>query len=177
MQSIIFGGGCFWCIEAVFRRLKGVVKVESGYAGGKLENPTYEDVSEGKSGHAEVIKIDFNEEEIKLKKLLEVFFTTHDPTTKDRQGNDIGKQYRSVILCYDDEQMEEVEKFVREIQAEFNRPIVTEVGMTGKFYPAEKYHREYYEKNRENSYCTIVIDPKIRKLKEKFSKDLKQGID
>jgi methionine-S-sulfoxide reductase len=174
MQSIILGGGCFWCTEAVFRRLRGVNKVTPGYAGGTVEEPDYESVSTGASGHAEVIRVEYDEKVIKLRKILEVFFTTHDPTTLNRQGYDIGKEYRSIILCADKKQEREVKEFIKEIQPEIDRPIVTEVRVENRFFSSEEYHQDYYEKNKGNSYCTLVIDPKIKKLKEKFSKELKR---
>ena len=148
LQSIVFGGGCFWCSEAIFRRLKGVVKVTSGYAGGSAANPTYEEVCSGRTGHAEVVKIEYDQSVAKLETLLELFFAMHDPTSKDRQGNDTGSQYRSVILYSSPAQKKEAEAFMKKISGEYDKPIVTELQKLAAFYPAEEYHKDYYEKNR-----------------------------
>lgn len=166
--SIVFGGGCFWCAEAIFRRLPGVVKVTSGYAGGKTANPTYEEVCTGKTGHAEVVKIEYAPAIAKLSTLLELFFAMHDPTTKDRQGNDTGTQYRSIILYSSAEQKKEAEGCMKKIAGGYSKPIVTEVKKLGTFYPAEEYHRDYYENNKYQPYCALVISPKLHKLKEEF---------
>ena len=168
LQSIVFGGGCFWCSEAIFRRLKGVVKVTSGYAGGSAANPTYEEVCSGRTGHAEVVKIEYDQSVAKLETLLELFFAMHDPTSKDRQGNDTGSQYRSVILYSSPAQKKEAEAFMKKISGEYDKPIVTELQKLAAFYPAEEYHKDYYEKNRYQPYCALVISPKLHKLKEKF---------
>lgn len=174
LESIVLGGGCFWCLEAVYRRIKGVEEVISGYAGGDESNdePTYENVCSGKTGHAEVVKILFNQDVIKLEDLLHIFFSIHDPTTLNRQGNDIGTQYRSMILYENSEQHDRAEKVLREI-AEMNiygeKMIVTELKKLEKFYPAEEYHQQYFAKNPEAAYCQIMISPKVAKLREKFA--------
>ena len=174
-QTIIFGGGCFWCTEAVFQMLKGVISVEPGYAGGDLENPTYEKVSIGGTGHAEVIKIEYHPEIIPLQTLLTVFFATHDPTTPNRQGSDMGEQYRSIILYKNDSQKSIAEKFIRGLNNSNGRGanIVTEVKKLEKFYPSEDYHKNYYENNKMQSYCQVVINPKLKKVQEKFKELLK----
>jgi peptide-methionine (S)-S-oxide reductase len=175
LKTAVFGGGCFWCVEAVFKRLKGVEEVVSGYAGGDMEKPSYEDVSSGKTGHAEVIKFSFDPEVIKYESLLDVFFASHDPTTLNRQGNDTGTQYRSAIYYSDVDQKAMAEKYIHELDAEgtFGAPIVTEIKELGKFYPAEDYHQNFYDNNRQYPYCTFVIDPKITKLRQKFAHLLK----
>lgn len=187
-ESIVFGGGCFWCTEAVFKMLKGVISVEPGYAGGDKgaegpepvegrRSPTYEEVSTGKTGHAEVIKIEYEKDIIPLETLLTVFFASHDPTTKDRQGNDVGTQYRSVILCDNQEQIRICEKFIKELNdsSQMGSPIITEVKMLDTFYPAEDYHKNYYENNKNQPYCQVVINPKLKKVQQKFAKLLKDG--
>lgn len=174
-ETIIFGGGCFWCTEAVFQMLRGVDWVTSGYIGGQTENPTYEDVSTGTTGHVEAIKVVFNPSIIKLDELLAVFFTTHDPTTKDRQGNDLGTQYRSAIFFNTPVQKETIDNFINKLAADkvFPSPIVTEVLQASVFYPAEAAHKNYYLNNISQPYCQIVIDPKINKLRQKYSHLLK----
>lgn len=174
-ETIVFGGGCFWCTEAVFKMLKGVVSIEPGYTGGNTENPTYEEICSGKTGHAEVVKVDYNPEKIHLEKLLTVFFASHDPTTKNRQGNDVGTQYRSIILYETENQKEILEKFIEELNnsSEKGAPIVTELKKLDKFYPAEDYHKNYYENNKNQSYCQVVINPKLKKVQEKFGELLK----
>ncbi len=174
-ETIVFGGGCFWCTEAVFRMLKGVISVEPGYAGGTLPNPTYEQISNGDTGHAEVIKIEYDSEQIPLETLLTVFFASHDPTTKDRQGNDIGPQYRSIILCDNAEQIKISQKFIEKLNSssDMGAPIVTEVKILEKFYPAEDYHKNYYENNRNQAYCQVVINPKLAKVQKEFANLLK----
>lgn len=175
-EKIVFGGGCFWCMEAVFQRLKGVEKVTSGYAGGKLELPSYEEVSSGTTGHAEVIEVAFDPAVVTLDDLFAVFFSTHDPTSLDRQGNDVGPQYRSALYYVTPEQKAAAEAFIQHLTEEktFSKPIVTELRPLGMFYPAEKYHQNYYNNNKDsNPYCTFVIDPKIAKLRQKFSHLLK----
>ena len=175
LSAAIFGGGCFWCTEAVFKNLKGVISVLPGYSGGAVVNPTYEQVASGKTGHAEVVKIEHNPEEIKFTDLLNVFFATHDPTTLNQQGNDVGRQYRSVIFYASDEQRQEAERFVRELEAAktFADPILTELEPLDKFYPAEDCHQNYYARNLDKPYCRAVIDPKIAKLRQKFALLLK----
>lgn len=174
-ESIIFGGGCFWCTEAVFKMLKGAISVEPGYAGGSKAKPNYEEVFSGATGHAEVIKIEYNADSIPLETLLTVFFATHDPTTKDRQGNDAGTQYRSIILYENDSQKEVCKKFIADLNnsSKLGAPIVTDVGRRGTFYPAEDYHKNYYENNKNQSYCQAIINPKLKKVQEKFAQLLK----
>ncbi len=174
-EQAIFAGGCFWCTEAVFQNLKGVISVTPGYAGGPALNagsaPTYEQVSTGKTGHAEAIKIAFNPDEIKYPDLLNVFFATHDPTTLNQQGNDVGPQYRSAIFYTNDTERQEAEREVRELESSkiFKSPILTELLPLDKFYKAEDYHKNYYARNPDASYCRAVIDPKLAKLRQKFS--------
>ena len=169
MKTIVLGGGCFWCIEAVFQRVKGVDKVVSGYAGGDLKDPTYEN----HGSHAEVVHITYNDSEIDLKTILEIFFYVHDPTTVDRQGNDIGPQYRSIILCNDYLESEIAHSVIKGCKDLWENPIVTEVNLLDKFYPAEDYHQDYFNKNPGNGYCQVIINPKIAKFEQKFSEYLK----
>jgi peptide-methionine (S)-S-oxide reductase len=173
----IFGGGCFWCTEAVFDSLNGVISVMPGYAGGTSPNPTYESVCAGKTGHAEVIKIEFDPTRIAYKDLLTVFFATHDPTTANRQGNDVGTQYRSIILYANDVQKKEAEKFIETLNASDpgGKPVVTELKSLEKFYEAENYHRQYYKNNSYQPYCQVVISPKIAKLEKEFKNILKNS--
>lgn len=175
METATLAGGCFWCTEAIFRRLKGVISILPGYAGGSVESPTYEQVCAGTTGHAESIQIEFDPKIISFEKLLTVFFHLHDPTTKNRQGNDTGPQYRSVIFYHDDAQKQTAEKVIKEIETAKLYPgnIVTEVTPFTNFYPAENYHRDYYTKNSGEPYCQFVIDPKIQKLIKEYSTDLK----
>ena len=176
-EIIVLGGGCFWCTEAVFKMLKGAVLVEPGYAGGTLANPTYEDIGRGNTGHAEVVAIEYNSALVSLETLLTVFFASHDPTTKDRQGNDVGTQYRSIILYENNQQKEIAEKFIAGLNSssEKGTPIVTEVKKLERFYPAEDYHKNYYENNKNKAYCQVVINPKLKKVQEKFRSLLKHG--
>ncbi|MBX4187704.1 MAG: peptide-methionine (S)-S-oxide reductase MsrA [Candidatus Doudnabacteria bacterium] len=171
----IFGGGCFWCTEAVFQRLKGVEKVESGYAGGEMDKPSYEQVSSGSTGYAEVIKLEYDPLIIKYEDLLNVFFASHDPTTLNKQGKDIGTQYRSVVFYTDDEQRVAALRYIDQISSSgiFESPIVTEVKPIEKFYSAEDYHQNFYNTNQSYPYCTLVINPKLAKLREKFAHLLK----
>lgn len=175
-ETIVFGGGCFWCTEAVFQGLKGVISVVPGYAGGKTENPTYEEVCGGKTGHAETIKIDYVKDTVSLRDLLTVFFATHDPTTLNRQGNDVGAQYRSVILYTTDEQRKETGKFIKEIEASSPNggKVVTAVEPLKKFHEAETYHKNYYLSNPGNAYCAAVINPKLEKVQKEFANLLKK---
>ena len=168
LKTIILGGGCFWCTEAVFSSLKGIVSVMPGYAGGEVENPTYEQVCGGGTGHAEVVKLEYDEERINLEKILDMFFESHDPTSLNRQGGDIGTQYRSAIYFTDNSQKEIIENFIKEKQKEYSKPIVTEVKSLDKFYEAEEYHHEYFKKNPDKAYCQLVIAPKIKKVNQKF---------
>lgn len=170
-EVVAFGGGCFWCTEAVFLSLKGVSSVTPGYAGGDVENPTYEMVSRGNTGHAEVIQIEYDPDIIPFRKLLEVFFASHDPTTLNRQGNDIGSQYRSIILYTNEVQRGEAEKAVFDLtrMKEYGKPVVTEVVPLVKFYPAEEYHKRYYENHPDEGYSMAIIAPKVEKIREKFA--------
>lgn len=169
------GGGCFWCTEALFVELKGVDSVVSGYAGGVVPNPTYEAICTGITGHAEVIQVTFDPKKISYKELLEIFFTTHDPTTLNRQGADVGTQYRSVVYYHDETQNETAEEVIREFGTKevWADPIVTEISPLDVFYPAEEYHNDYYAQNGQQPYCQIVITPKIVKLRKEFKKKLK----
>jgi len=169
-QTAVFGGGCFWCTEAVFERLKGVSAVMPGYAGGKLKNPTYQQVCTEQTGHAEVIRIEFDPAQISFRDLLTVFFATHDPTTPNQQGNDVGTQYRSIILYANEDQKREAEAFIKELteSGEFKRPVVTELKPLEEFYEAEPYHREYFRRNTNQPYCQVVIMPKMGKLQQRF---------
>jgi peptide-methionine (S)-S-oxide reductase len=171
----VFGGGCFWCTEAVFDELRGVKSVVSGYAGGSTKNPTYEHVCGGGTGHAEVIKIDFDPTEIAFKDLLTVFFATHDPTTLNRQGNDVGTQYRSAIFYANEEQKREAEAFIKELNDSkaFGKPVVTTLEPLGEFYVAEDYHQKYYANNPYQPYCQYMIPPKLSKLHKQFGELLK----
>ncbi len=170
-EYIVLGGGCFWCIEAVFKELKGVKEVISGYAGGTTANPTYEEVCSGLTGHAEVIKVIFDSEIISLRQLMEIFFTIHDPTQLNRQGADIGSQYRSIILFTSEEQKEIVEEVIK--KEIWEKPIMTEVKQLDAFYEAETYHQDYYANNSNQPYCKIVISPKINKIRSTFVDKLK----
>lgn len=175
-QLATLAGGCFWCLEAVFEQLKGVKKVESGYSGGHVPNPSYEAVCTGTTGHAEVTQVTFDPEVISFHDLLSVFFAIHDPTTLDRQGGDVGTQYRSAIFYHDDQQRRVAEDAVRELEAEhvFDDSIVTKIEPLEAFYPAEEYHREYYKRNPNQPYCRAVIAPKVAKLRSKYLAKLKQ---
>jgi peptide-methionine (S)-S-oxide reductase len=169
-ETITLGGGCFWCIEAVFQELKGVEKVESGYSGGTVPNPAYEQVCTGRTGHAEVVQITFDPALISLAQILEVFFAVHDPTTPNRQGADVGPQYRSVIFYRSPEQRVAAEEAIRKLEAAklYPRPVVTQVEPFQAFYKAENYHQEYYRLHGEEPYCQLVISPKMKKFREHF---------
>lgn len=169
------GGGCFWCTEAVFQMIRGVEKVEPGYAGGSLPNPSYEQVSTGTTGHAEVAQITFNPEVISFREILEIFFGTHDPTQLNRQGADVGTQYRSVILYRNEEQKAMAEQVIREFEDDkvYDKPIVTKVEPLKAFYPAEEYHKDYFKKHPKQAYCQVVIAPKIAKLQKTYLSKLK----
>lgn len=175
LETVTLAGGCFWCMEAVFKRLKGVESVESGYSGGKSESPSYEQVSGGSTGHAEAIQIKFDPKIIRYEKILEVFWNLHDPTTLNRQGPDTGTQYRSVIFYHDEKQKEEALKSKKEIEESkaYKDPIVTQIVPFKNFYKAENYHQNFYENNPEYAYCQIVIDPKIKKLMREFKNEVK----
>lgn len=176
LEKVAFGGGCFWCIEAVFLELKGVIGVTPGYAGGKTENPTYEEVSSGKTGHAEVILIEYDSGNISFKTLLDVFFTSHDPTTVNRQGNDYGDQYRSTILHGNEDQKKEAEEGIKKLTdaKKFQNPIVTQIVPLKKFYPAEEYHKNYYAKHPEAGYSSVVIAPKVEKIRKEHPELLRE---
>lgn len=169
-------GGCFWCLDAIFRELKGVKKVVCGYAGGRTENPTYGDVCTGTTGHAETVQVTFDPEAISYKSILLVFFTMHDPTTPGRQGSDVGSQYRSIAFYHDEQQRKTIEEVEREIADArvWDRPIVTEILPFGKFYSAEDYHQDYFRKNPLQPYCMIAIRPKLGKLRKKYYDMLKK---
>lgn len=169
-QLATLGGGCFWCLEAVFSELRGVLRVESGYAGGHLANPTYRAVCSGETGHAEVVQIHFDPEQISFRDLLEIFFATHDPTTLNRQGADVGTQYRSVIFYHSAEQKQAAEQIMHDLAAApaFPARIVTELAPFTLFYPAEEYHRNYYRLNSAQPYCRAVIAPKLSKFRKQF---------
>jgi peptide-methionine (S)-S-oxide reductase len=174
-QQATLAGGCFWCLEAVYDQLRGVENVQSGYAGGRRPNPTYEQVCTGTTGHAEVVQITYDDEQVSFRDLLDVFFTIHDPTTLNRQGGDVGTQYRSAIFYHDDSQKEESEAKIRELEADqtWSDPIVTQVEPLEKFYPAEDYHRDYFERNPGQAYCAVVIAPKVAKARKHFLDKLK----
>jgi peptide-methionine (S)-S-oxide reductase len=171
-----FGGGCFWCVEAVFRRLEGVVSAESGYAGGSRPNPSYEEVCRGDTGHAEVVQVRYDPAKVRYESLLEVFWKTHDPTTRDRQGADVGTQYRSVVFTHDDEQRRTAESVKAALEAAhaFDAPIVTQVVPYEGFWKAEEHHQDYYDRNTSQGYCRAVIAPKIEKLEKVFRDRLKR---
>jgi peptide-methionine (S)-S-oxide reductase len=173
----VFGGGCFWCTEAVFKMLMGVSDVRPGYAGGTSRNPTYGEVSSGRSGHAEVIHIEYDPSLIRYTDLLTVFFASHDPTTLNRQGNDVGTQYRSIILYASEQQKKDAEEFITTLQnssAEGDR-IVTEIKPLEAFYEAEDYHKNYYESHKDAPYCQVIINPKLEKVQQKFAELLKEN--
>ena len=167
-QKIVVGGGCFWCVEAVFQRLPGVKKVTSGYAGGKVENPTYEQICSYTTGHAEVVEVEFDPAKVSLVVLLGVFFAAHDPTTPNRQGNDVGPQYRSAIFYTDEQQKKAAEAAAKRAGNEWKGTITTEIAPLKKFYPAEKYHQNYYNQHSDEGYCRVVIKPKVEKIEKKL---------
>ena len=171
LERATLGGGCFWCLEAVFQELNGVVKVESGYAGGKAHNPTYREVCSGMTGHAEVVQVTFDPSKLSFRELLEVFFAIHDPTTLNRQGADRGTQYRSVVFYHDEEQKAVVEGMIRAIDESgaYRDPVVTEVSPYSEFFRAEDYHQNYYSDNSSQSYCQYVIFPKLNKFRKDFA--------
>lgn len=174
-QVAIFAGGCFWCTEPVFSQLKGVIKVESGYIGGHTENPTYKTICNGDTGHAEAVRITFDEEIVSFETLLEVFFVSHDPTTLNRQGNDVGTQYRSAVFCQNATQKDATETMIASFNAAaiYSAPIVTQVNGASTFYPAEDYHQYYFAKNPSNPYCMAVAAPKAAKIRNKYTNLLK----
>ncbi len=175
-ETATLGAGCFWCVEAVFDDLRGVEDVTSGYSGGHTENPTYKEVCSETTGHAEVAQVKFNPQEISYKEVLQVFFAVHDPTTLNRQGNDIGSSYRSAIFYHDENQKRIAEEVIKEVEAEkvYDNPIVTEVAQFNKFYIAENYHQEYFANNPNQPYCAAVVAPKVAKFRQKFVNKLKK---
>jgi peptide-methionine (S)-S-oxide reductase len=175
LETAVFGGGCFWCLEAVFQRLPGIQSVESGYMGGRVENPTYKQVCTGTTGHAEVVRVSFDPSRISYRELLEVFFATHDPTTLDRQGNDVGTQYRSVIFYNSDAQRREAEQVIAELTAahQFSASIVSAVEPAARFFVAEDYHQNYFSQNSQQPYCRSIIAPKLEKFRKAFAEKLK----
>lgn len=175
LEVATLAGGCFWCLEAVYDELKGVVKVVSGYTGGHVRNPSYREVCTGATGHAEAVQITFDPAQVTYRELLEVFFSIHDPTTLNRQGADVGTQYRSAIFYHSAEQKKTAEALMAELQAEnpWGRPLVTELAPVEAFYPAEDYHQEYFARNPEQGYCTVVIAPKLEKFRHTFTHLLK----
>ena len=169
-EVAVFGGGCFWCTEAIFKILKGIIAVEPGYAGGVTENPTYETVAGGRTGHAEVTRIEFDPTIISFDQLMTVFFATHDPSSLNRQGYDVGTEYRSIILYTNEEQRDKATKAIQGLESSntSGRPIVTEVKPLGKYYPAENYHRDYYATHKDQPYCELVINPKLENVQQRF---------
>jgi peptide-methionine (S)-S-oxide reductase len=170
-ETITLAGGCFWCLEAVYEQMKGVTRVQSGYMGGSVAHPTYQQVCEGRTGHAEVVQVEFDPSIVTIRDILEVFFAIHEPTTRDRQGNDVGTQYRSAIFYHSDEQRRVSEEVIHELTEEkaFGDPIVTEVRAAGVFWPAEDYHNEYFSRNGDQPYCAYVVAPKVAKFRKKFT--------
>ena len=173
IQIATFGGGCFWCIDAAFRRVKGVLNVSSGYAGGEIENPSYQQICTGLTGHAEVVQLDFDSSFVSYNTLLEMFFTLHDATQLNRQGNDVGTQYRSVIYYHDEKQKAESQAMIDALQKQIREPIVTELSPLTNFYPAEQYHQDYYNENPNQGYCSILIAPKLAKFEQYYADKLK----
>jgi peptide-methionine (S)-S-oxide reductase len=176
METATFANGCFWCTEAIFKRLRGVQSVVPGYTGGKVDNPSYDQVSMGNTGHAEAIQIVFDPQILSYKKLLEIFWHTHNPTTLNQQGNDIGTQYRSAVFYHNNQQKEDAETVKKELEEmhAYTDPIVTEIVPYTTFYEAEDYHKDYYDKNKSAPYCMFVIDPKVKKLLNEFSTQVKE---
>jgi peptide-methionine (S)-S-oxide reductase len=170
MELATFGSGCFWCTEAIFQRLDGVASVTPGYAGGEIKNPTYREVCSGRTGHAECVQISYDPSKVSFDTLLEVFWKTHDPTTPNRQGNDVGSQYRSVVFYHNEHQREKAESYKKQLDASgaWGAPIVTEIKPLDEFYEAENYHQNYYNEHGAEPYCSIVIAPKVKKFKEVF---------
>jgi peptide-methionine (S)-S-oxide reductase len=177
LELATFGNGCFWCTEAIFQQLKGVTKVEPGYAGGHVTNPSYEAVCTGNTGHAEVIRLTYDPKVINYRELLDVFFYTHDPTTLNRQGADMGTQYRSEIFYHTDDQKKEAEQMIADLENEkiFNNKIVTKITPINNYFTAENYHVNYYNNNKNQGYCRMVINPKLEKFKKKYRKKLKKA--
>jgi len=176
-QTAIVAGGCFWCNEAVFLEVEGVLSVESGYCGGQTSDPSYEEVCTGRTGHAEAVRIEFDADKISYTSLLEIFFGTHDPTTPDRQGNDVGTQYRSAIFPLDEDQRNEAEALIARLEAErvFDEPIVTRIEEPGRWYPAEAYHQRFFERNPYQGYCMAIVAPKVAKFRRSFAHHLRRA--
>lgn len=172
-ETATLGGGCFWCLEAVYQELKGVQHVESGYTGGHLPNPTYEQVCEGDTGHAEVVRLSFDPDVVSYRQILEIFFTIHDPTTPNRQGNDVGTQYRSVVYFHSPRQEETARQVIAEMANVWDAPIVTELSSAGLYYKAEDYHQNYFRQHPLQGYCAFVVAPKVAKFRKVFSEKLK----
>lgn len=168
LKKIVLGGGCFWCTEAVFRLFKGIVKATVGYSGGTTKNPTYEQICNANTGHVEVLELEYDPKEISLEKIMDIFFTMHDPTSLNKQGADIGTQYSSAVYYTEESQKKEIYEFIKTNQKNFDKPIVTEVKKLEVFYPAEKYHQNYYANNQNQPYCSVVIGQKIHKVKKKY---------
>ena len=177
-EVAVLGGGCFWCLDAVFRELNGVIEVASGYSGGTSADPSYEEICTGRTGHAEVVKITFDPAVLSFRDLLTVFFTIHDPTTRDRQGNDVGTQYRSVVFCQSAEQRATAQAVINSLDGKklWPGPIVTEVAGDAPFYPAESYHQDYFEQNTRQPYCMMVVAPKVAKFRKAFAERLKARV-
>lgn len=175
IQEATFGAGCFWCIEACFKDIKGIISVTSGYSGGETDNPTYKEVCSGMTGHAEVARIVFNAEEVSFDELLELFWFVHDPTQLNRQGNDVGTQYRSVIFYHNDEQRAKSEEYKQRLTTEkvWDNPIVTEISPLTNYFPAEDYHNNYFELNPGNAYCQAIVRPKVEKFRKVFANRMK----
>lgn len=175
LEEVVLAGGCFWCTEAIFKRVEGVVEVIPGYTGGHIKNPAYREVCTGRTGHAEGVMIRFQPDRVGFEELLELFFATHDPTTLNRQGNDVGTQYRSGIFYSTQKQEELAREYIRLLEHDrvFNDPVVTEISPLESFYPAEENHKDYYDRNKDQPYCTFIIEPKIKKLQKHFSEKLK----
>ncbi|MGH7859605.1 MAG: peptide-methionine (S)-S-oxide reductase MsrA [Candidatus Binatia bacterium] len=174
-EAATLGGGCFWCLEAVYLEVEGVSRVVSGYAGGSVPNPTYHQVCTGRTGHAEVVQVEFDPAVISYREIIEIFFAIHDPTELDRQGPDVGTQYRSVIFPHSPEQKAEAERLIAELGGTFDRPIVTRIEPLDVFYPAEDNHQEFYRRNPYQPYCQAVIDPKVAKFRKRFSQRLRSA--
>ena len=172
-ETALLGGGCFWCLEAVYQQLKGVDHVESGYTGGHVNNPTYEQICQGDTGHAEVVKLSFDPAVVSYREILEVFFTIHDPTTLNRQGNDVGTQYRSVIYFYNPQQQEIARQIIAEMALVWDAPIVTELSPSETYYKAEDYHQNYFQQHPLQGYCAFVVAPKLAKFRKIFSEKTK----
>ncbi len=172
-NSIVLGGGCFWCLEASFQLINGVIRVEPGYSGGNEEDANYDDVCGGLTDHAEVVKVTFDTNEISLREVLDIFWAIHNPTTPDRQGNDVGRQYRSVIFYSEDDQLAIIQDSIKNTQTLWNDPIVTQVEKLEEFYPAEAYHHDYFKNNPEKAYCQVIINPKLSKLRADFAHRIK----